>query len=67
MRAHRLWESYLGQHTELPLDHLHAGAERMEHFINPGLQAALAAELKDPGVDPHGRAIPTPRDDHEAT
>jgi manganese/zinc/iron transport system permease protein len=62
VRAHRLWEAYLGEHTELPLDHLHAGAERMEHFIDPGLQAALAAELKDPGRDPHGRAIPTPRD-----
>jgi manganese/zinc/iron transport system permease protein len=62
VRAHRLWEAYLGEHAELPLDHLHAGAERMEHFITPGLQARLAAELKDPGLDPHGRAIPTPRD-----
>jgi manganese/zinc/iron transport system permease protein len=65
VRAHRLWEAYLGEHTELPLDHLHAGAERMEHFITPGLQAALAADLRNPDVDPHGRAIPTPRDERE--
>jgi manganese/zinc/iron transport system permease protein len=66
VRAHRLWETYLGEHTELPLDHLHAGAERMEHFITPGLQAALAAELKDPGQDPHGRKIPTPHEPGDA-
>jgi manganese/zinc/iron transport system permease protein len=65
VRAHRLWEAYLGEHAELPLDHLHAGAERMEHYLTPGLQARLAAELKDPGQDPHGRAIPTPRDQRD--
>jgi manganese/zinc/iron transport system permease protein len=61
VRGHRLWEAYLGQHTELPLDHLHAGAERMEHYLSPGLQAALAAELQDPARDPHGRESPTKR------
>ncbi|MFO0900584.1 MAG: metal ABC transporter permease [Pirellulales bacterium] len=58
VRAHRLWESYLGQHFDLPLDHLHAPAERIEHFLGPMLQAELAAELEGPGRDPHGKEIP---------
>ena len=45
VRSHRLWETYLGEQTELPLDHLHAPAERMEHFIGPQLQEQIAAEL----------------------
>jgi manganese/zinc/iron transport system permease protein len=60
VRSHRLWEAYLGKEFELPLDHLHAPATRMEHFIGPALQDELAAELQQPGVDPHGRAIPSP-------
>jgi ABC-type Fe3+-siderophore transport system permease subunit len=58
VRAHRLWESYLGQHFPLPADHLHDPAERMEHFIGPQLQEQLASELQQPDTDPHGRAIP---------
>ena len=58
VRSHRLWETYLGEKTELPLDHLHAPAERMEHFIGPELQERIAAELADADVDPHGREIP---------
>jgi Mn-dependent DtxR family transcriptional regulator len=58
VRAHRLWEAYLGEHFELPLDHLHAPAERLEHFLGPALQAQLADELTEPGRDPHGRDIP---------
>lgn len=58
VRAHRLWESYIGAHFDLPLDHLHAPAERMEHFLDADLQKELAVELEQPGHDPHGRAIP---------
>jgi ABC-type Mn2+/Zn2+ transport system permease subunit/Mn-dependent DtxR family transcriptional regulator len=58
VRAHRLWEAYLGEHFELPLDHLHAPAERLEHFLGPALQAQLADELAKPGRDPHGKVIP---------
>jgi ABC-type Mn2+/Zn2+ transport system permease subunit/Mn-dependent DtxR family transcriptional regulator len=57
VRSHRLWESYLGEHFQLPLDHLHAPAERIEHFIGPELQSQLAAELEHVR-DPHGREIP---------
>ncbi|HEX4149335.1 MAG TPA: iron dependent repressor, metal binding and dimerization domain protein, partial [Pirellulales bacterium] len=58
VRAHRLWEAYLGEHFHLPLDHLHAPAERLEHYLGPRLQQSLAAELHAPATDPHGRAIP---------
>lgn len=60
VRAHRLWEAYLGEHFELPLDHLHDAAERIEHFLGPKLQEQLASELSAPSRDPHGRDIPPP-------
>lgn len=58
VRSHRLWEAYLGENFELPLDHLHESAERIEHYIGPELQEQLASELRQPGRDPHGKAIP---------
>jgi len=58
VRSHRLWEAYLVKHFQLPLDHVHAPAERIEHYIGPQLQERLAAELRDAQVDPHGREIP---------
>ena len=58
VRAHRLWESYLETHFALPHDHLHEPAERMEHFIDPQLQAELNAELANREHDPHGKSIP---------
>jgi manganese/zinc/iron transport system permease protein len=58
VRAHRLWEAYLEKDLDLPTDHLHEPAERMEHYIGPALQTELEAQLGQPGVDPHGRSIP---------
>lgn len=58
VRAHRLWEAYLEKNFGLPLDHLHASATEIEHFLGPELQARLAAELAGPHLDPHGRTIP---------
>lgn len=58
IRAHRLWEAYLEKNLDLPPDHLHDPATRMEHFIGPALQEELAADLDEPGRDPHGREIP---------
>lgn len=58
VRAHRLWESYLDTHFDLPRDHLHDAAERMEHYLDPQLTEDLAAELADRATDPHGKAIP---------
>src|SRR5262249_56716470 len=32
VRSHRLWELYLVQNFDLPLDHLHEPAQRVQHF-----------------------------------
>ena len=58
VRAHRLWESFLETHFDLPADHLHEPAERMEHFLDEELQAEIDAELAGRTVDPHGKEIP---------
>jgi manganese/zinc/iron transport system permease protein len=58
LRSHRLWESYLDRHLDLPPERVHGRAERIEHFTGPGLQSALASDLREPEVDPHGKAIP---------
>lgn len=61
VRSHRLWESYIAKHFELPDDHLHASAERVEHFIDRATRERLAVELHAPQRDPHGQAIPENR------
>lgn len=61
VRSHRLWESFLEEKMQLPLDHLHEPAHEMEHFIGPGLQSELESQLSQSETDPHGRVIPPPR------
>ncbi len=58
VRAHRLWEAYLEQNVSLPPDHLHAPAEKMEHYVGPNLLRELESALRQPATDPHGRTIP---------
>ncbi len=58
VRSHRLWESYLARHFNLPEDHLHESASRVEHYVDPRIREELADELDDADVDPHGRTIP---------
>lgn len=58
VRAHRLWESYMAKHFDLPADHLHETAARVEHFLDAEMRGELAAELDDTAEDPHGREIP---------
>jgi manganese/zinc/iron transport system permease protein len=58
VRGHRLWESYLVKHLGLPLDHVHAPADRIEHFIHQPLREELQKDLEDAEKDPHGRKIP---------
>lgn len=58
VRSHRLWEAYLHKHFDLPEDHLHAPAARLEHYIGPNLQEKIEQELDTPHTDPHGRQIP---------
>lgn len=58
VRGHRLWERYMEDSFELPLDHLHEPAERIEHFLGPELQNKIAGALAVSDIDPHGRPIP---------
>ena len=58
VRSHRLWEAYLVEYLGLPLDHVHAPAERMEHYIGANLQERIAQDLPQEQLDPHGREIP---------
>ena len=46
VRTHRLWEAYLVENFQLPLDHLHVPAEKIEHFIGPELQQQLAGAIE---------------------
>lgn len=56
--SHRLWESFLARHFDLATDHLHAPAERVEHYISPELREQLRRQLADPEADPQGKPIP---------
>jgi ABC-type Mn2+/Zn2+ transport system permease subunit/Mn-dependent DtxR family transcriptional regulator len=58
VRGHRLWETYLVKHLGLPPDHVHAPADRVEHFISQPLREHLQAAVDATGKDPHGREIP---------
>lgn len=58
VRSHRLWETWLGRHADLPLDHLHPPAEWVEHHLGAAMRRRLEAETAGPGSDPHGRGIP---------
>jgi ABC-type Mn2+/Zn2+ transport system permease subunit len=58
VRSHRLWETYLVKSLGLPADHVHAPAERMEHFIDERMREELATDVGADARDPHGREIP---------
>lgn len=58
VRAHRLWESYLAEHTGVSETEWHARAEQYEHRLTPQQTDELAAKLGHPTHDPHGDAIP---------
>ena len=56
IRSHRLWESFLVKRLNLPLDHVHDPAMRMEHYIGRTLGDRLAEDLQDTAKDPHHRS-----------
>jgi manganese/zinc/iron transport system permease protein len=58
VRGHRLWETYLVKHLGLPPDHVHAPADRVEHFIHQPLREHLQEAVDAAEKDPHGREIP---------
>jgi DtxR family Mn-dependent transcriptional regulator len=59
LRGHRLWERYLSGDGQLPLDQLHASAERAEHHLAVDELQAIADHMGHPRTDPHGDLIPT--------
>ena len=61
VRSHRLWEAWLGQHADLPIDHLHPPAEWIEHHLGARLRQRIEQDLGRDAVDPHGSAIPPER------
>lgn len=58
VRAHRLLERYLHDAERVPLEDLHAEAERMEHEVAPEVLEDMDRGLGRPRLDPHGHTIP---------
>lgn len=61
LRHHRLLERYLSDALGLPLDEVHAEADRLEHVLSEELEACIDAALGHPTHDPHGDPIPDPQ------
>jgi DtxR family Mn-dependent transcriptional regulator len=59
IRAHRIIERYLADELRVPLEELHATADRQEHKLSAEEVDALEARLGYPQQDPHGDPIPT--------
>jgi DtxR family Mn-dependent transcriptional regulator len=58
IRRHRLIETFLHCSLGVPLQRIHAEAERIEHVISDELALRIAAFLGRPETDPHGHRIP---------
>src|SRR5262245_64448256 len=58
IRHHRLLEQYLSETLGLPIDQVHAEADRLEHALSEELEARIDASLGFPTHDPHGDPIP---------
>lgn len=65
VRRHRVLETFLHRSLGVPLERVHAEAERIEHVISDDVALRIAHLLGRPSVDPHGHPIPygpkTPR------
>lgn len=58
VRRHRVLETFLHYSLHMPLERVHAEAERIEHAISDDVALRIAALLGHPRADPHGHAIP---------
>lgn len=58
IRHHRLWELFLAEALDVPLERVHDEAERLEHNLSDDLEEHLDRALGYPTVDPHGDPIP---------
>src|ERR1700730_13502054 len=61
VRRHRIVESFLHRELAVPLDRLHAEAERIEHAVSDDVAQRLEPFMHFPELDPHGDAIPDAR------
>jgi DtxR family transcriptional regulator, Mn-dependent transcriptional regulator len=59
VRRHRLVETFLHRELKVPLERVHADAEKIEHAISDDIAQRLAVFLGNPRTDPHGHPIPT--------
>lgn len=62
VHRHRVYESLLGE-LGYPDDHVHAAADRVEHFLSPNLAEAVDSLAGNPTTDPHGKVIPHDEDE----
>jgi DtxR family Mn-dependent transcriptional regulator len=58
VRRHRLLETFLHHSLRVPLERVHAEAERIEHVISDDVASRIAELLGHPASDPHGHPIP---------
>lgn len=58
VRRHRLLETFFHQALRVPLERVHAEAERIEHVISDDVAMRIASLLGLPKRDPHGHPIP---------
>ena len=58
IRHHRLLEQYLAETLGVPLEDVHAEADRLEHALSEELEARIDRSLGYPTHDPHGDPIP---------
>ena len=58
VRRHRLVETFLHRALGVPLERVHADAEKIEHTISDDIAQRLAEFLGNPLTDPHGHPIP---------
>jgi DtxR family Mn-dependent transcriptional regulator len=58
VRRHRLVETFLHRELGVPLERVHADAEKIEHAISDDIAQRLAEFLGNPSTDPHGHPIP---------
>lgn len=58
IRAHRVWESYLVNQMNIPLDKIHESAEAFEHVLPRHFVDKIEQDLGFPTNDPHGSPIP---------
>ena len=58
IRHHRLLEQYLAETLGVPIDAVHAEADKLEHVLSEELEARIDEQLGYPTHDPHGDPIP---------